>query len=249
MKESVRFLLKLSGEALTENGYKGLKRKPVNAVINQINSVWPQNQVAVLVGGGNIDRGSGYMRDLELDDEDAVDADWMGMAATHINGIALKILLSKAGITCDLMLAKPYGDIGEPFYKDKAISHLKHGHVIILVGGVGRPRFTTDTAAVLSALEIRADMVLKGTKVDGIYNGDPNHPETGASTTHIPYITYDDFLSHQPPLRIMDTAAVALARDSKMRIRVFNIFEPDSLARVLAGEGKYSEIGPPKQAS
>lgn len=236
-----RFLLKLSGESLTENGYRGLKRKPVDAVIRQVKSVWPQHQVAVSVGGGNILRGSKAIEDLELDPEDAIDADWAGMMATHINGILLKRLMRKAGIDAHLMLAKPFPDIGELFTMDKAESRLHKGQVIILAGGTGKPRFTTDTGAVQSACEIRADILLKGTKVDGIYDKDPRQTQ---EAEHLPYLTYDQFLTHQPPLRILDTAAVALARDNHLRIRVFNIFEPDSLTRVLQGKGKYSEIGP-----
>lgn len=234
-----RILLKLSGEAFTENGERGIRRRPMDAVIAQITSVWPAHQIAITVGGGNIYRGSQLMRDLRWDEEDAVDADWAGMMATHLNGIALKRELRKAGVNVRLMLAKPYGDIGEPFYMDVADSHLTKGRVIVLAGGTGKPRFTTDTGAIQSACEIRADLVLKGTKVDGVYTADPSRD---AAAVRLPYVTYDTFLTSN--LGIMDIAAVAMARDNRKRIRVFNIFEPESLARVLRDEGTYSDIGP-----
>lgn len=233
-----RVLLKLSGEAFTESGVRGILRRPMDAVIAQIKSVWPDHQVAVTVGGGNIYRGSQLMRDLAWDEQDAVDADWCGMMATHLNGIALKRELRKAGVEARLMLAKPYGDIGEPFYMDVADSHLTKGRVIVLAGGTGKPRFTTDTGAIQSACEIRADLVLKGTKVDGIYDSDPSK---NPGAVRIPHIDYDGFIARK--LAIMDTAAVAMARDNRKRIRVFDIFEPGSLARVLADSGTYSDIG------
>ncbi|HXV26940.1 MAG TPA: UMP kinase [Candidatus Paceibacterota bacterium] len=241
MEHSGRFLLKLSGEALTENGYRGIRRKPVDAIVREIKFVWPQYQIAVSVGGGNLYRGSQLTADLDLDPGDAVDADECGMVVTMVNGRMLTLMMRKAGIVAHHMMANPYPSMGEVFIMDKAVSRLAKGQVIVLSGGTGRPRVTTDTGAILSALQIRADMVLKGTKVDGIYDSDPSK---NPDAVRIPYISYEDFLKHDPPLRILDTGAVSMARDNGLRIRVFNIFEPGALAQVLKGTGTYSEIGP-----
>lgn len=244
-----RVLLKISGESLTEEGYRGLKRGPVDAIIREIKSIWPEYQIAVSVGGGNLYRGSQLMRDLELQAEDAVFADVAGMIVTNVNGMMLGLLMEKAGITVRHMLAKGSGDAGEQFYFKKAVSQLRRGHVIILSGGTGKPRFSTDTGAVLSACEVGAELVLKGTKVDGVYDGDPKYPDpvTGAGRTRIPLISYDEFIARD--LKILDTTAVAMARDNNKRIRVFNIFEPGSLMRVLEGGGVYSEINATGTAS
>jgi uridylate kinase len=238
-----RVLLKISGESLTSDGYRGLKRGPVEAIIREVGSVLGSWQVALVLGGGNIYRGSHLMRDLDLDFEDRIEADWAGMLATHINGIMLKCLMMKAGIEARLMLAKPYGDVGEPFYKDVADSHLNKGRVVILVGGTGSPRFTTDTGAVLRACEVRASLVLKGTKVDGIYTVDPKNPPPGVTPERIPYMSYDDFVLAKPG--ILDVNAGELARDNNLSIRIFDIFAQGALSEVLQGnEDRYSEIGP-----
>jgi len=223
-----RILLKLSGEAL--GGPTGLNICPqaVAGMAEQIREVRNLGvQVVVVVGGGNIFRGlSGSKRGIER-----ATGDYMGMLATVINGLALQDALEKIGVPTRVQTAISMAQVAEPFIRRRAVRHLEKGRVVIFGGGTGNPYFSTDTAAALRANEIGAEVVLKATKVDGIYDSDP---KKNAKAKRYSRIRYAEALRRQ--LKVMDSTAFSLCMDNKMPIIVFDLFRPHNLRRVVMGE-------------
>jgi len=223
-----RILLKLSGEAL--GGPMGLNISPeaVAGMAEQIREVRDLGvQVVIVVGGGNIFRGlSGSKRGIER-----ATGDYMGMLATIINGLALQDALEKIGVPTRVQSAISMAQVAEPFIRRRAVRHLEKGRVVIFGGGTGNPYFSTDTAAALRANEIGAEVVLKATKVDGIYDSDPKE---NAKAKRYSQIRYAEALQKQ--LKVMDSTAFSLCMDNKMPIVVFDLFRPHNLKRVVMGE-------------
>jgi uridylate kinase len=223
-----RILLKLSGEAL--GGPKGLNICPqsVREMAQQIREVRDMGvQVVVVIGGGNIFRGlSGSKRGIER-----ATGDYMGMLATIINALALQDALEKLGVPTRVQSAISMAQVAEPFIRRRAVRHLEKGRVVIFGGGTGNPFFSTDTTAALRANEIGADVVLKATKVDGIYDRDPLK---NAKAKRYSQIRYEEALKKQ--LKVMDSTAFSLCMDNKMPIVVFDLFRPHNLRRVVLGE-------------
>ena len=223
-----RILLKLSGEAL--GGPMGLNISPeaVAGMAEQIREVRDLGvQVVIVVGGGNIFRGlSGSKRGIER-----ATGDYMGMLATIINGLALQDALEKIGVPTRVQSAISMAQVAEPFIRRRAVRHLEKGRVVIFGGGTGNPYFSTDTAAALRANEIGAEVVLKATKVDGIYDSDPKE---NAKAKRYSQIRYAEALQKQ--LKVMDSTAFSLCMDNKMPIIVFDFFRPHNLRRVVMGE-------------
>ena len=222
-----RILLKLSGEALGgEQGY-GICPKTVANIANQIVELQDLGvQVVIVVGGGNIFRG--------LDGEDAgidrATGDYMGMLATIINSLALQNSLEHHGVETRVQTAIEMSEVAEPFIRRRAVRHLEKGRVVIFGGGTGNPYFSTDTAAALRANEITADVILKATKVDGIYDKDP---EKNPTAKRFQKISYLDCLQKQ--LRVMDSTAFSLCMDNSMPIIVFDLFKPHNIRNVVLG--------------
>jgi uridylate kinase len=223
-----RILLKLSGEALMgEQGY-GIDPATITRIAREIKDLHDLDvEVAIVVGGGNIFRGVA----LSARGMDRASADYMGMLATVINGLALQDALEKQGIFTRVMTAIEMHEVAEPFIRRRAIRHLEKGRVVIFGAGTGNPYFTTDSAAALRALEIRADAILKATKVDGIFTADPNKDDTA---TMFDRLTYLDVI--QRDLKVMDTSAISLCRDRGVPIHVFNLHVPGNVVRVVSGE-------------
>lgn len=223
-----RILLKLSGEALSGGRGFGIDTETLDYVCREIASVAQLDiEIAVVIGGGNFFRG---VRAEESGIERA-SADYMGMLATVINAIAMQQALQKNGIEARVQSAIPISPVSEPFVRERAIKHLRHGRIVIFASGTGNPFFTTDTAASLRAVEIGAEVLLKATQVDGIYSADPK-TDPGASRYH--RITYADALEKQ--LKVMDATAFALCREHDMPIRVFTMNQPGGLKRIVLGE-------------
>jgi len=240
-----RVLLKLSGEALMGDGEYGLDPVTVKRVALDIqDAVKLGTQVCIVIGAGNIFRGvSGASEGM-----DRATADYMGMLATVINCLALQNALEQIGVDTRVQSAIPMSSVCEPYIRRRAIRHTEKGRVVIFGAGTGNPFFTTDTAAALRASEMGCDAILKGTKVDGIYTADP---EKDPTATRFEHLTHHDVLSKD--LRVMDAAAIALARESHIPVIVFSIAEAGSFARVLKGEGAFTivddRLGEQKQAT
>lgn len=229
-----RVLLKLSGESLMGDQEYGIDPKMITHFADEIIKALELGvQVGIVVGGGNIYRGV----ENSHDGIQKVQGDHMGMLATMINALALQNSLEAKGVYTRLMSAISMIQMAEPFIRRKAVRHLEKGRVVIFGCGTGNPFFTTDTAAALRAVEIDADAVLKGTRVDGIYDSDP---EKNPDAIRIPRITYQDML--QKGLRVMDLTAITMCQENKLPIVVFNMNEKDSLARVLTMDGVGSEV-------
>lgn len=223
-----RVLLKLSGESLMGNKQFGIDPSMLNHYAFEIKQVVKQGvQLAVVIGGGNIFRGI----DATEGGLDRVQGDYMGMLATVMNGMALQSALENMGIQTRLLTAIEMKEIGEPFIRRRAIRHLEKGRVVIFGAGTGNPYFTTDTAASLRAIEIEAEVVLKGTRVDGIYSADP---EKDKSAQKYETLTFDDVYSKG--LNVMDMTAFTLCNENKLPIIVFDINTPGNLLRLLQGE-------------
>lgn len=228
MQKFKRILLKLSGESLAgANGF-GISTERLNEYAQQIKDVHEQGvEIAIVIGGGNIFRGlQGAGKGF-----DRVKGDQMGMCATVINSLALSSALSAHGVENQVLTAIRMEPIGNFYSKQKAISALKTGKVVICAAGTGSPYFTTDTGSSLRALELEADVMLKGTRVDGVYTADP---EKDATAVKFNEISYDEVLSRN--LRVMDTAATAMCRDNKLPIYVFNMDIVGNLRKVIDGE-------------
>jgi uridylate kinase len=220
--------LKLSGEALGGEGNTGICPESIHEMARQVREVREMGvEVIVVVGGGNIFRGlQGSERGIER-----VTGDYMGMLGTVINALALQDALEKQGVATRVQTAIAMEEVAEPFIRRRALRHLEKGRVVIFGGGTGNPYFSTDTTAALRANEMDADVILKATKVDAIYDSDP---KKNPNAKPFAKITYLDALQKQ--LKVMDSTAFSLCMDNQMPIIVFNFFEPGNLARVVRGE-------------
>jgi uridylate kinase len=223
-----RILLKLSGEALMGDDPYGINRETISRIVQEIASVVALGvEVGVVIGGGNIFRGmAGASAGMER-----ATADYMGMLATVMNGMALQDAMRNAGVESRVQSALNIEQVIEPYIRGKAMRYLEEGKVVVFAGGTGNPFFTTDTAAALRGAEIGAQIVLKATKVDGVYTADPMKDKTA---TRYDKVSFDEAISRD--LKVMDATALALCRDQKLPINVFSIFKPGALKRVVMGE-------------
>ncbi|HIE15949.1 MAG TPA: UMP kinase [Bacteroidales bacterium] len=228
MKTYKRIFLKLSGESLAEKGDKGISSRRLDIYVSQIRDAMQMGiQIGIVLGGGNIFRGlsgssGGY---------DRVKSDYMGMMATIINGLGLLTALEKSKIPASLFTAFTVQRIGNIFNKDLAIADMENGKIIILTGGTGNPYFTTDSAAALRAIELEADILIKGTRVDGVYSADPEkYPDAKKYET----LSFDAVLEKK--LAVMDLTAFTLCKENNLPILVYNSEVPENLKKVLKGE-------------
>ena len=223
-----RILLKLSGEALMGEDSFGINRTTIVRMVEEVAEITRMGvEVAVVIGGGNIFRGvAGGAVGM-----DRATADYMGMLATVMNALALADAMNKQGLTARVMSAISIDQVVEPYIRPRAMRHLDEGKIVIFAAGTGNPFFTTDTAAALRGVEIGAEIVLKATKVDGIYTADP---KKDPNATRYSDITFDEAINKN--LGVMDATAFALCRDQKMPIKVFSIFKEGGLMRVVKGE-------------
>lgn len=223
-----RVLLKLSGEALMGDGEFGIDPKVIERVSAEVRELVDLGvQVAIVIGGGNIFRGVS----LASSGMDRANGDYMGMLATVINSLALQDGLERAGLTVRVMSALHINQVAEDYIRRRAIRHLEKNRVIVFAAGTGSPFFTTDSAASLRGIEIGADVVLKATKVDGVYSADPVKDKSAVRYSRI---SYDKVLREN--LSVMDATAIALCRDCNMPVRVFDMNKPGSLLRIMHGE-------------
>lgn len=223
-----RVLLKLSGEALMGGEDYGIDPKVITRLAHEVIEAQQAGaEIALVIGGGNIFRGAG----LAAAGMDRVTGDHMGMLATIINALAMQDALEKLGARCRVMSALKINQVCEDYIRRRAVRHLEKGRIVICAAGTGNPFFTTDSGAALRAIEIGADLLLKATKVDGIYDRDP---KKHADATRFDALTYDDVLARD--IQVMDTAAFALCRDASLPIRVFDMEQPGQLLRILRGE-------------
>ncbi len=223
-----RILLKLSGEALMGEADYGIDPKMIGRLAEEIIEVQRAGiQIGVVIGGGNIFRGAG----LAAAGMDRVTGDHMGMLATVMNALAMQDAIEKRGGFARVMSAIQIHDVAEDFIRRRAIRHIEKGRVVLFAAGIGNPFFTTDSAAALRAVEVGADLLLKATKVDGIYTADPaTHPDA----TRYERLTYDEVIERK--LAVMDTAAIALCRDDRMPMRIYDMTVPGNLMRIMQGE-------------
>ena len=229
-----RILLKLSGEALMGNRQYGIDPERLLEYAQDIKEIIEKGvEVAIVIGGGNIFRGvAGASNGM-----DRVQGDHMGMLATVINGLALQSALENENVPTRLQSAIKINEVAEPFIRRKAMRHLEKGRVVIFGGGTGNPYFTTDSAAVLRAIEMEADVILKGTRVDGIYNADP---EKDTNAIKFDNISFDDVL--RKGLKVMDTTAFTLSQENELPIIVFDMNKRGNLLKVLSGENIGTEV-------
>lgn len=229
-----RILIKLSGEALAHESGFGIDRQTIARFASEIEQhVGAGTQVAVVVGAGNILRGA----TASSQGSDRVRGDHMGMLATAINGLAIKDVLLAQGLCCEVLNAVEIPSIVAGFHRDRCDQLLKQGHVTVLTGGTGSPFFTTDSAAALRAAELGVDVLLKATKVDGVYDRDPKlHDDANRFAT----ISYQEVLSRG--LKVMDTSAIALCQENNIPIKVFDFTKPNQLHQVLGGEDGLSTL-------
>jgi uridylate kinase len=234
MAAARRILLKLSGEALMGPDAFGYHAATLAGFVAQIKEVVAAGvQVGIVVGGGNLFRGaSGALSGM-----DRATADSMGMLATVMNALALKESLQRAGVAARVQTAVTIAHVGEAFERDSAVRHLQAGRVVIFGGGTGNPFFTTDTASALRAAEIGADLMLKATKVDGVYSADP---KKDPSATRYESLSFDEAIARN--LAVLDTAAFALCREQGLSLVVFNIFKPGALKRAVMGEDEGTRV-------
>lgn len=224
-----RVLLKLSGESFCEPGQFGINGASMQSLAERIAEICKSGpQVAVVVGAGNFLRGETFSRDSHIPRNTA---DYMGMLATIINACALQENLEKLGQPTRVLSAIEVAAMCEPFIRRRALNHLEHGRVAILAGGTGNPFFTTDTCAALRAAELEADLLIKATKVDGVYTDDPQKDPNAKLLTSL---SYDDVLRRN--LRIMDHTAISLCRDNKIPIVVLNIFKKGNITKAICGQ-------------
>ncbi len=233
-----RVLLKLSGEALMGKREYGLDTDTINRIAGDIGDVAATGvQVSVVIGGGNIFRGvsaaAGGM--------DRAQADYMGMLATVMNALGMQNALEKRGVPTRVQSAIPMASVCEPYVRRRAERHMEKGRVVIFAAGTGNPFFTTDTAAALRATEMHCDALFKGTQVDGVYSADPRKVP---DAERFEELTYHDVLARD--LRVMDAAAISLARENVLPIIVFNIHVPGAFAAVIRGEGRFTTIIEPR---
>lgn len=222
-----RILLKLSGEALMGNDAYGINRATITRIVHEVKEVVDLGvQVAVVIGGGNIFRGVAPA----AEGMDRATADYMGMLATVMNAMALQDAMKNIGLNARVQTALNIEQVAEPYIRGKAIRYLEEGKVVIFGAGTGNPFFTTDTAAALRGMEMNAEIVIKATKVDGIYSDDP---KINADATRYKAITFDEAITKN--LKVMDATALTLCRDQKLPICVFNIFKQGALQKVVMG--------------
>jgi uridylate kinase len=223
-----RVLLKLSGESLAGDQGYGIDPKTINAIAKEISEVVAQGvQLALVIGGGNIFRGLA----ASSKGMDRASADYMGMLATVINSLAMQDALEKQGISTRVQSAIAMAEVAEPYIRRRAMRHLEKGRVVIFGAGTGNPYFTTDTAASLRAMEINAQVILKGTKVDGVYSADP---KKDPDAIKLPELTYIDVL--KKGLQVMDATAISLCMDNKLPIIVFDLTVEGNIKKVIGGE-------------
>ena len=230
-----RILLKLSGESLLGKQPFGIDPAVANFIAKEIKSLSDLNiQIGIVVGGGNIFRG------LEAGSKgiDRTSADYMGMLATVINSLALQSALERCGIPTRVQTSIEMHEIAEPFIQRRAMRHLEKGRIVIFAGGTGNPYFTTDTAASLRAMEIKADVIMKATKVDGVYDSDPVKNKTAVMFKKISYI---DVLTKN--LKVMDATAISLCRDNLLPIIVFNLQKKGNIRRAVCGQKIGTYVG------
>lgn len=231
-----RILLKLSGEALMGDGTYGIDPKVVQRVAEEIREVHSLGvEIALVVGGGNIFRG---IKASALG-MDRASADYMGMLATVMNAVALQDSLEKVGVFTRVVSAIEMREIAEPFIRRRAIRHLEKGRLVIFAAGIGQPFFTTDTAAAMRALEIQADVIMKATRVGGIYTADPNKDPTAVKIDQLGYMRV-----LQDDLRVMDASAISLCRDNRLPIIVFDMTVSGNIQRAVLGERVGSIVKP-----
>jgi uridylate kinase len=229
-----RILLKLSGEALMGPDSFGYHAETMAGFVGQIREVVALGvQVGIVVGGGNLFRGATGA----LSGMNRASADSMGMLATVMNALALKDALQQAGVDARVQTAVSIAHVGDDFDRDAAVRHLEAGRVVIFGGGTGNPFFTTDTAAALRAAEIGADLLLKATKVDGVYTADP---KKDAAARRYETLSFDEAIANN--LAVLDTAAFALCREQNLNLVVFNVFKPGALKRVVMGEDEGTRV-------
>ncbi len=231
-----RILLKLSGEALMGDDAYGINRATITRIVNEIKEVVELGvQVAVVIGGGNIFRGVAPA----AEGMDRATADYMGMLATVMNAMALQDAMKNIGLNARVQSALNIEQVAEPYIRGKAIRYLEEGRVVIFGAGTGNPFFTTDTAAALRGMEINAEIVIKATKVDGVYTDDP---KTNPEAMRYKTITFDEAIIKN--LKVMDATALTLCRDQKLPISVFSIFKQGALKKVVMGEDEGTMVTP-----
>lgn len=230
-----RILLKLSGELLAGGAGHGIQDEVLAGLADEIREVHDMGvQVGIVLGGGNIFRGvAASTRGM-----DRVAADHMGMLATVINSLALQHALEKQGLYTRVMSAIKMDQVAEPFIRRRAVRHLEKGRVVVFAAGTGNPYFTTDTAAVLRAVEVGAEVILKGTKVDGVYSGDP---VKDPAAVFYPNMRYMDILGSG--LKVMDSTAISLCMDNKLPLVVFNVGVAGNLVKIMRGEEVGTRVG------
>jgi uridylate kinase len=231
-----RILLKLSGEALMGDDAYGINRATITRIVNEIKEVVDLGvQVAVVIGGGNIFRGVAPA----AEGMDRATADYMGMLATVMNAMALQDAMKNIGLNARVQSALSIEQVAEPYIRGKAIRYLEEGRVVIFGAGTGNPFFTTDTAAALRGMEMNAEIVIKATKVDGVYTDDP---KTNPEAMRYKTISFDEAIIKN--LKVMDATALTLCRDQKLPISVFSIFKQGALKRVVMGEDEGTKVLP-----
>lgn len=224
-----RILLKLSGEVMAGEGGWGVSTERIGKVASEIKQVHSLGvELAIVVGGGNIWRGREFKGNVTIEQ---ATSDHIGMLATVINALALQSILENEGLETRVQTAIEMKAIAEPYIRRRAIRHLEKGRIVIFAAGTGNPFFTTDSAAALRALEINAEAMLKGTKVDGVYDADPKDYPSAAKLKELEYL---DILMKR--LRVMDATAISLCMENKLPIIVFNIFAPGNLFKIIVGE-------------
>src|SRR5687768_3337255 len=232
-----RILLKISGEGFCKEGGFGIDADELHNIARQCVEVAQMGvQLAIVVGGGNFIRGATFSKDGQFP---RATADYMGMLATVLNAVALQETMEAMGQPTRVQSAISVHSVAEPFIRRRAVRHLEKGRVVILAAGTGNPYFTTDTCAALRATELNADVLLKATKVDGIYNADPKKDKTAKMFREISYEQV-----HREQLRVMDLTAITLMMERKMPLVVFNMKTPGNIARVVRGETVGTRINP-----
>ncbi|MDP1595297.1 MAG: UMP kinase [Methylotenera sp.] len=231
-----RILLKLSGEALMGDDAYGINRATITRIVNEIKEIVDLGvQVAVVIGGGNIFRGVAPA----AEGMDRATADYMGMLATVMNAMALQDAMKNVGLNARVQSALSIEQVAEPYIRGKAIRYLEEGRVVIFGAGTGNPFFTTDTAAALRGMEMNAEIVIKATKVDGVYTDDP---KTNPEAMRYKTLSFDEAIIKN--LKVMDATALTLCRDQKLPISVFSIFKQGALKRVIMGEDEGTKVLP-----
>ena len=227
-------MLKISGESLAGSNEQGFDFDILNDLSENIKILTSQDiRVSIVLGGGNFIRGASFSNGVV----DRVTSDYMGMLGTVINSLALQSNLEKIGVPSRVMTALSINRVAEPYIKNKATRHLEKKRVVIFASGTGNPFFSTDTAAVLRASEMKSDIILKGTKVDGIYE---KEPISNKDATKIEKISYSDFLNKE--IKVMDATAISLAKDRSLPIIIFSIMKSSNIIDIIKGKGSYSLI-------